>query len=63
MIRPFRPPQKHVAPPPDDDDLDAADMGTAFGMECSLAPERPEPAPRPGWPNLDDFDPDADPRP
>ena len=63
MIRPFRPPQKHVAPPPDDDDFDAADMGTAFGMECSLAPERPAPADKPGWPGIDDIDPDADPRP
>ena len=57
MIRPLRIPPRHVAPPPDDDDFDAADMGTAFGMECSLAPERPAPATKPGWPGIDEIDP------
>jgi hypothetical protein len=28
----------------DDSEADAADLGTAFGMECSLAAQEPKPA-------------------
>lgn len=37
---------QHGESPAEDDEPDAADLGTAFGMECSLAPHPCGPDPK-----------------
>lgn len=46
-------------PSAEDEEPDAADLGTAFGMECSLAPHPPATPKRPAAPS----DAEADPTP